>query len=97
MGGLLARVIGTAVNEGGEKIPIGDEGSDSVVVTTTFRTVKDLVAVVSEIHRLPRVGGSLHFFKHVASTEANVRKWQDRVSGFRKKIACGCHLNRDIE
>ena len=49
-----------------------------------------------EIARVLRPGGSFHFAEHGRAPDSNVRKWQDRLNGVQRRVACGCNLNRDI-
>ena len=41
-------------------------------------------------------GGQLLFCEHGRAPDASVRRWQERITPWWKKIAGGCHLDRDI-
>lgn len=80
----------------GEEIPLEDNSADTVVLTYTLCTIPDWHAAVKEMRRVLKPGGKLLFSEHGKAPDAGVRKWQDRINPTWKKIAGGCHLNRDI-
>lgn len=81
---------------GAERIPIGDAAFDSVVSTWTLCSIPDVGLALKEIGRLLKPGGRFFFLEHGRSAEPNVAAWQDRLTPLNKKLAGGCHLNRDI-
>ena len=80
----------------GQSLKLEDHSVDAALSTWTLCTIPDPVAAVREIGRVVRPGGSLHFAEHGASPDEKVRKWQDRLNGLQRRMACGCNLNRDI-
>ncbi len=80
----------------GQEIPLPDASVDSAVTTWTLCTIPDPYAALSEIRRVLRPGGKLHFVEHGRAPEAGVRKWQDRWNPVHKVYAGGCNLNRAI-
>jgi SAM-dependent methyltransferase len=80
----------------GEEIPLEDASVDSVVVTFALCTIPDPIAALHGMARVLRPGGSLLFCEHGKAPDSNVCKWQDRINPFWRRIAGGCHLNRDI-
>jgi len=82
-------VAGTA-----EELPFADESFDNVVTTLSLCSVGDLDVALAEIRRVLRPGGTLHFLEHVRGEGATAR-WQDRLTPIQRRIADGCHLNRD--
>jgi len=81
----------------GEKMPFVDERFDTVVAADVLCTVDNVDAVLEEAYRVLKPGGRLHFIEHGLAKEDNIRRWQIRLNGFSKVIACGCQLTRNIE
>lgn len=80
----------------GQSIEVADASADMALSTWTLCSIPDPVAAVREIHRVLRPGGTLHFAEHGAAPDARVRKWQHRLNPLQRRVACGCHLDRDI-
>ncbi len=79
-----------------EKIPLPDASFDSIVVTYSLCTIPDPLAALKEMHRLLAPNGKLLFCEHGRAPDESVYRWQNRLNRYWKKIAGGCHLNRDI-
>ncbi len=88
----VQRVLGRA-----EELPFADGSFDSVVSTFTLCTVCDASRTLAEIARVLRPGGQLVFLEHGKSDNPRVARWQDRLNGLQRWIACGCNLNRPID
>ncbi|HET6817871.1 MAG TPA: class I SAM-dependent methyltransferase [Mycobacteriales bacterium] len=80
----------------GQRLPLADGSADSVLCTWSLCTIPDPVAAVSEMRRVLRPGGRLHFVEHGRSPDEKVVRWQDRLNGLERRVAGGCNLNRDI-
>lgn len=80
----------------GEEIPLDDDSVDTVVITYTLCTIPDVDTALRQMRRVLRPGGRLLFCEHGRAPDEAVRRWQDRVTPAWKKLAGGCHLNRDI-
>ncbi len=80
----------------GEEIPLDDKSADSIVMTYTLCTIPGWLAALRQMRRVLKPGGKLLFSEHGAAPDASVRRWQDRVTPYWKKISGGCHLNREI-
>ena len=80
----------------GEHIPLDDASVDTVLVTYALCTIPDPIAALHSMGRVLRPGGSLIFCEHGMAPDAGVRKWQDRINPFWRRIVGGCNLNRDI-
>ena len=80
----------------GQLLPLADDSADAALSTWTLCSIPDPVAAVSEINRVLRPGGTLHFVEHGCSPDPGVRKWQRRLNPIQRRIACGCNLDRDI-
>ena len=80
----------------GEKIPLDDHSVDTVLLTFTLCTIPDWKAALQQMLRVLKPGGELLFLEHGESPDEGTRKWQHRITPGWKKLAGGCHLNRDI-
>lgn len=79
----------------GQSIALPDGSCDAALTTFTLCTVPDPVLVLSELHRVVRVGGRLHFLEHGLSPDPRVATWQHRLDPLERRLADGCHLTRD--
>ncbi len=77
-------------------LPLRDRSVDSVLCTWNLCSIDDAHLAVAEIARVLRPGGELHFVEHGRSDEVGVRRWQHRIDPVWSRVACGCHLDRDI-
>jgi ubiquinone/menaquinone biosynthesis C-methylase UbiE len=89
-------VIVDFVGLDGQSLELEDNAADAALSTWTLCSIPDPVAAVREIGRVLRGGGVLHFVEHGRAPDPGVRKWQDRLNGVQRRVACGCNLNRDI-
>lgn len=80
----------------GEDLPFPDAFFDTVVSTWTLCSVDDVGEVLEEAHRVLRPGGRLLLIEHGLSHEAGVGRWQQRLTPIQKRVADGCHLDRDF-
>jgi ubiquinone/menaquinone biosynthesis C-methylase UbiE len=80
----------------GQSLELEDNTVDAALSTWTLCSIPDPVAAVREIGRVLRGGGVFHFVEHGRAPDPGVRKWQDRLNGIERRVACGCNLNRDI-
>lgn len=78
-----------------EKLPFPDDTFDSVVFTLVFCSVKDPMQGLSEIRRVLKPKGRLYFIEHVKPIDQPYRSLFEKATPTWKKIAHGCHLNRD--
>ncbi len=80
----------------GADIALPDDSADHALSTWTMCTIPDLDRALSEIRRILRPGGTLHFVEHGISDDEKVARRQQRFEPVQKKLAGGCHLTRDI-
>jgi ubiquinone/menaquinone biosynthesis C-methylase UbiE len=80
----------------GQSLPAGPGSVDHVLVTWTLCTIPDVRLALSEIYRVLRPGGSLHFAEHGLSPDPRVARWQHRLTPVQRRLAGGCHLDRPI-
>ena len=90
--GVEAQILGGF----GEAMPFEDARFDTVVTTFTLCSVADQTAVLSEIRRVLRPGGTALFLEHGRAPDAGVAKWQRRIEPLWKRIGGNCHLTRPI-
>lgn len=77
-----------------ESLPFEDDAFDVAVSTLVLCTVADQPRALAELRRVLRPGGSLLFIEHVRADEPRLARWQDRLNGVQRKLACGCNCNR---
>ena len=90
--GLEVELLGLS----GEEIPMDDDSFDSVVVTFTLCTIPDVAQALLEMRRVLKPDGRLLFCEHGLAPEARVAGWQRRLTPGWKRLAGGCHLDRDM-
>ncbi len=78
-----------------QRLPFGDSEFDTAVVALSLCTIPDARAALAETRRVLRDDGQLLFVEHVRSLRPGVARVQDAVTPVWKRIAGGCHLNRD--
>ena len=79
-----------------ETLALDDDSVDGALSTWTLCSVPEPVAAVRELARVLRPGGTFHFVEHGLAPDPGVRRWQNRLNGVQRRVACGCNMNRDI-
>jgi len=79
-----------------EDIPFEDGSFDTVVMTFTLCSVSAPPAAFLEVKRVLRRDGRLIFCEHGRSPHRSVGRWQKRLTPVWKRVAGGCHLDRDV-
>ena len=79
----------------GQAIPLEPGVCDSALVTFTLCTGPDPDQALSELFRVLRPGGTIHFLEHGIAPDPSVAKWQHRIDPIERRIADGCELTRD--
>ena len=79
-----------------EALPIPSGTIDSALLTYTLCSVREPEKALVEIHRVLKPGGNVFFSEHGLAPHQNVQRLQHVATPWWKKIACGCHLNRDV-
>lgn len=80
----------------GEAMPFADAQFDTVVTTFTLCSVADQAAVLAEIRRVLKPGGTALFLEHGGAPDAGVAKWQRRIEPVWRRMGGNCHLTRPI-
>ncbi|MEZ5141449.1 MAG: class I SAM-dependent methyltransferase [Acidimicrobiales bacterium] len=80
----------------GQHLALEDRCVDAVLSTWTLCTIPDVHLALREAHRVLRDDGRLSFLEHGLSPKAGVASWQHRLTPLQRRIAGGCHLDRDI-
>jgi SAM-dependent methyltransferase len=81
-----------------EHTGLDDHSVDVVISSLVLCSVRDPAAVLAEVHRILRPGGSFRFVEHVAARPGTVTRLAQRV--FRRPWAWtfeGCSCERDLE
>jgi len=91
---LKARVPVEVVAAHAEALPFPHASFDHAVASLVLCSVKEPDVALAEIRRVLRPGGSLVFLEHVRG-EGRVARWQNRLTPVQRRLADGCHLNRD--
>lgn len=79
-----------------EKMNIEEQQFDTVITSLVLCSVFDVDQVLREVFRVLKPGGQYLFMEHVRHTARVQRGVQNTLNPLWKKIAGGCHLNRDI-
>jgi ubiquinone/menaquinone biosynthesis C-methylase UbiE len=81
----------------GEALSLADASMDTVVTTWTLCTIPNVAAALQEMRRVLVPGGQFLFVEHGLAPEARIAAWQHRLTPLWKRLAGGCHLNRQID
>lgn len=79
-----------------EELPFDDGSFDAVVSTLVFCTVPDPPKALGEVRRVLKRGGEFRLLEHVRMGHKPVAWLQERATPLWKRVAGGCHLDRDI-
>ncbi len=96
-GAAAEAAVSVTVLEGHGSALAFEEGSfDAAVASLVLCTVPDQRLALTELFRVIRPGGTLHFYEHVRARSRGEARVQDLADAtFWPRIAGGCHLGRD--
>ena len=80
-----------------ESLPFDEASFDCVVSTLTLCSIPDVTQAMSELYRVLKPGGSIHFLEHGHSPDAKVATWQRRLNWLQRIIGDGCTLTLDVQ
>ncbi len=92
----VARFPVELVHQEAERLALADRSVDTVVVTWSLCSIANPMAALREMRRVLTSDGTFIFVEHGLSPDADVRKWQNRLTPVWRRIAGGCHLNRPM-
>jgi ubiquinone/menaquinone biosynthesis C-methylase UbiE len=78
-----------------ERLPFADGSFDTAIASLVLCSVASPPAALAELRRVLRPGGTLRFYEHVRSESALGARGQDAVAPLWRRLAGGCHPNRD--
>jgi SAM-dependent methyltransferase len=79
----------------GQVLEEPDDRFDSALVTFSLCTIPDPALALTEIARVLRPRGTLHFLEHGLAPDPGVARWQRRLEPLQSAVFAGCHLTRD--
>jgi ubiquinone/menaquinone biosynthesis C-methylase UbiE len=80
-----------------EHIPLPDNSLDFVVSTWTLCSIPHPEVALKEAFRILKSDGIFSFIEHGKSPKTFISKMQNLLTPLSKRVAGGCHMNRDIE
>ena len=80
-----------------DRLPVGDAVFDNAVMTWSLCSIREPGAALREIARVLKPSGSLIFVEHGLAPESRVQTWQNRLTPVWRRVAGGCHLNRNVD
>ncbi len=80
----------------GEEIPLDNHSVDTILLTYTLCTIPDWETALNQMKRVLKPGGKLLFCEHGEAPDESIKRWQQRINPYWKKVAGGCNLNRPI-
>lgn len=89
--------LGIEIRSGfAEQIPAVEASVDAVVSTLVLCSVQDPAGTLREILRVLKPGGRFVFIEHVAAPRGTrLRRFQNMLCPLWKRLADGCHPNRE--
>ncbi len=80
-----------------EPLPLPSAGIDTVVLAWTLCSITNPAKALGQMRRVLKPSGRLVFAEHGRAPDPGVAAWQDRLTPVWKRVAGGCHLNRNVD
>lgn len=77
-----------------ESLPFADDSVDVVISSLVFCSIAEPEVALDEVVRVLRPDGEFRFLEHVGGT-GYYRRFQELLTPVWKRVAGGCHLDRD--
>lgn len=85
----------SVVDGDAEHLPLENASVDAAVTSLVLCSVADQTVALTEIRRVLRPGGKLHFYEHVLAGDARLARIQRFVDPIWTRFAGGCRLTRN--
>lgn len=85
----------TVAEASAEQMPLDAGSIDTIVMTWTLCSIPDPGRALAEMRRVLKPEGRLLFVEHGLAPDRGVRFLQRRLTPLWKRLAGGCHLDRD--
>lgn len=79
-----------------QSLEIDSASVDAVLSTFTLCTFAKPSQALREVRRVLRPLGVFRFLEHGLSSEPGTARWQRRLTPVQRRVAGGCHLDRDV-
>jgi ubiquinone/menaquinone biosynthesis C-methylase UbiE len=76
-------------------LPFAKASFDTVVCTFTLCSIADPARALLEVSRVLKHDGRFLFLEHGLAPDPAVARWQCRLTPLQRRLAGGCHLDRD--
>jgi len=82
----------------GREIPFEDGTFDAALASCVFHHIPHVehVALLGEIRRVLRPGGSLLFAEHGLASDPRIARWQHRLNPLWRRFSGGCNMDRAV-
>jgi ubiquinone/menaquinone biosynthesis C-methylase UbiE len=80
-----------------QPLPLADSSIDTIVMTWSLCSIPNPEIALQQMKRVLKPDGRMIFIEHGRSSDPAVVAWQDRMTPVWKRVAGGCHLNRNID
>lgn len=87
----------TLIKADAQELPFDDKTFDSVVFTLVMCSVDDPFIGLSEVRRVLKDDGSIHFIEHVEPERGRLKPLFNAINPAWNSFSGGCNLNRDTE